>query len=181
MKNMKQNLDRFKFRWFNEKAKLMAEVLTLEGNTANVKYKDGQNGRVSLVYGILMQCTGLKDRNGNLIYEGDVFKEEYIFSTEDNNKNCVKIGERKDEKGYIHSVYRDEIQYRYYLVKNENFFIYGECIRYDISKEWQKQILGKTDKFEYLKSKRHFTLPVNLIYDSEIIGNIYENPELIKN
>lgn len=69
---------------------------------------------------ILMQWTGLQDKNGKDIYEGDVVKH--------NGASKIRVV----------SLSPDE---------NENFFLW----RY-----------------------------INSIYDIEVIGNIYENPELVK-
>lgn len=55
-------MDRFKFRFWN----------TLRNKYENT-YCVGSNG-ITLDYVIPEQCTGLKDNNGKLIYEGDWLK-----------------------------------------------------------------------------------------------------------
>ncbi len=79
--------DRFKFRIWDKKLKKLAEwgnnpyhnmeimnYICVENPVTNWKHEDY----------ILMQCTGLKDRNGKLIYEGDIVRldDEYEL-------NCI--------------------------------------------------------------------------------------------
>lgn len=88
------------------------------------------------------QCTGLKDKNGKLIYEGDILQsEEYPF---------------KNDRGYNYSAevcYDEEsASYFYYVVR--------------ISTNVVGRAEGNTGHLDD--------------YEWEIIGNIYENPELLE-
>lgn len=76
----------------------------------------------------LMQCTGLKDKNGKLIYEGDIVKTEWF-----------------DEKT-IYQVVWDEKMACFCFEGKNIFYLFDD-------------------------------LPADV---TEIIGNIHENPELLK-
>ena len=115
---MEDTLDRFSFRAWHKKEKVMLSE-TLKGDVFRW-WHDPQPLAI-------MQCTGLKDRNGKLIYDGDIVK-----------------GSIMDYAG------------------NFAVFVYDGCFRIKADDNYFP-CLGECCPSDYLK----------------VIGNIYENPELL--
>ena len=65
--------DRFKFRvWDNEQKRytsVMPVVLCNDRYTREIAMQDNGDGQY-----VIEQCTGLRDKNGRLIYEGDILQ-----------------------------------------------------------------------------------------------------------
>lgn len=138
-------------------------------------YKDDDYETISMTNNpdrfIIEQCLGLKDRNGKLIFEGDILRKvEHTFLELSNtsdvylldkitvNKRLIKKGEEeKDYSGYsyVEVWYYGKTdvatmeRFPYYWLKDEYVEYEGE--RREDPKDW------------------------------EVVGNIHENPELLKN
>ena len=129
-RNNMQN--RFKFRvWDNNKRKYLDNgyihrigylVMPMMKNDYSLAEAEGDF--------VIEQCTGLKDRNGKLIYEGDI----------------LKISSNTDREVISPVVWYDEET--------------GFCVKY------------KEELFRFNTYRKYHKL--------EIIGNIHENPELLK-
>lgn len=148
--------DRFKFRIFDKEQKKIVTtprhfnfgivngtVVLLESYpTATGFY----NKRIVKEYDdvILMQCTGLKDKNGKLIYEGDI--GEYSCPAEYCSDGLHKCQECYDNEIGIVSY-------------DEELALY----------EYRSEIC-----------QCPLTDNINTEDDLEVIGNIYENPELLE-
>ena len=122
--------DRFKFRVWLRDTNKMYNVHSLHIGT-NKAIISSRHGNVSVYINkntILMQSTGLKDKNSELIYEGDIVKIFHVSGT---------------------------MQGKYF---------------FDVMK-WN----GLRCRFE---TEHYGIIDDDDVY--EVIGNIYENPELLK-
>jgi hypothetical protein len=119
-----------KFRAWDKKKKIMAEVLTLIHNgRVEVSIQDSGPFLWREVEDIeIMQYTGIKDKNGKEVYEGDVFSP---------------------------------------------------------NKYWKNSVIAWMDSGRYMLIKNHGCIEISTsdgfcLEEHEIIGNLYENPELIE-
>jgi uncharacterized phage protein (TIGR01671 family) len=152
--------DRFKFRVWDKDQKIMKECtqITLDkdqkGSMGDIK------GKVTahLIYQphyILMQCTGLKDKNGKLIYEGDIMNV-LIDSLKPHYIKQVVVWDRKE-----------------WQLKTYNKDYRKNC------SECGRQLRTKCKCCsEYFSSTGHTNFKE--FYNGITIGNIYENPELLE-
>lgn len=123
-----------------------------DGSTSvPLKFEDERNGEDV----ILMQSTGLKDKNGKEIFEGDILK----FNDEWNE--------------YCHEGYVDG------SVEGVN---YVEVVKGEACFEFGKTRYPESSLFIYMEDE-HLSF-AELVKDKDfefkIIGNIYENPELLE-
>ena len=121
---------RLKFRAWDKENKEMTDSMSITIHNGQI-YRSKLN--VTENY-IIMQCTGLKDKNGKLIYEGDIIEDDHgnNYLVDFRNRSFVAVHSPKT---------RSEME--------------GEC------------------KWDYLYDFEVHTRP-------EIIGKIYENPELVE-
>ncbi len=135
--------DRFKFRVWevkNNKYRTRCQHLadmTIDIETGLLLYGEGMEiyGDESMSY-ILEQCTGLKDKNGKLVFEGDIL-----------------------------------------LIKSE---VYEHYYSEPVEKEYRHLVRWRENQTGYYP----FCYGLHQEYESttfEVIGNVHENPELLKN
>jgi uncharacterized phage protein (TIGR01671 family) len=131
-----------KFRAWNNKHKVMLNEIDifdiLSKDPASLSSKNFYNDN------ILNQYTGLEDKNGKEIYEGDILGCPWNFNTE-----YFSYGEVVFWKGSFHLSKGDESEYPEYCPHD----LYG---------------------FNDTPTRREFW------ENATIIGNIHENPDLLK-
>jgi uncharacterized phage protein (TIGR01671 family) len=138
-----------KFRAWDQETDLMKRVFGFDDNWVRCwnwddlddgPYQDDDTNSVQRKNAVLMQFTGLKDKNGRKIYEGDI----------------------------VRSAPTPDLSVPFIIAKvvwEQDVFSDG-----DPAFKMFHQQSGHTTSFKQMKNREPF----------EVIGNIYENPELLK-
>lgn len=141
--------DRFKFRYNNNNKIYDVFAIDFFHSTGQIVSLDRQETLMCKInLDNLIQCTGLKDKNGKLIYEGDIL-DLYVSSKK---------------------LYRYEVKYEigsFMLVSQDEIF--------DFPNVWNDYVYPLSQLYYEYQNEE------NCIDECEIIGNVYENPELLEN
>jgi uncharacterized phage protein (TIGR01671 family) len=115
----------------------------------------------------LMQYTGLKDKNGKEIYEGDIVEYKHYYAIKRWWRNMNEIEEIKKEVQKARENYATE---REKVVFSDGGFYLG----YNIS----GRDINRGELFK--KGSTYHSDFEERYWDFEVIGNIYEHPELLE-
>lgn len=100
------------------------------------------------------ECTGLRDKNGKLIFEGDIAKESF----EGVSSDC------DGEHSFL-------VDFEGYKIGRVSFGGHGAFITSTYGELWKDG-----EQVDYTPTRRKRLVG----YRSEVIGNIHDNPELLK-
>lgn len=142
-----------KFRAWSTDKKIMAEVRTLRFTDELVETDKFVERSIEGVK--LMQSTGLKDENGQEIFEGDI----------------LKFNDEWDDYCYEGYVDGSTEGINYVEIKREK-----TCFTFGKTKLPESSLIDLVENEHYPFEG----LLIEASYEFEIIGNVYENPELLE-
>lgn len=142
-----------KYRAWSMDKKIMAEVRTLRFTDELVETDKFVERSIEGVK--LMQSTGLKDENGKEIFEGDILKF---------NDEWADYGYEGYIEGSIEGI-------NYVEIKREK-----TCFTFGKTKLPESSLIDLVENEHYPFEG----LLIEASYEFEIIGNVYENPELLE-
>ena len=107
--------DRFTFRFFNTETKKYMPAQYVDETSVFLLARLGGHKYT------IEQCTGLKDKNGRLIYENDIVRI---------TGDIMTIDPRYDNKLYV--VNYSDLSFGFDMVGEEKGTLYGECWDYEV-------------------------------------------------
>jgi|2_EtaG_2_1085320.scaffolds.fasta_scaffold48669_1 uncharacterized phage protein (TIGR01671 family) len=154
-----------KFRAWNKDYKLMDDCFFIQSNgviyePANKTYDTPNTEIEEKTQLIIMQYTGLKDKNGVEIYEGDILNFDWRLQA----TNELYADDCKNIKGLV-------------LFENAKFIVryFNKSMSFDLS-DVNQNTFERFWRETYVSAKDDYFK----MTDFEVIGNIHQNPELIK-
>ena len=106
---------------------------------------------VSILADTICQCTGLKDKNGKLIWENDIVKKEFYIDYD-------AVYQEEYVTSVISKKYVGTVKFEHFAWVVETFNDKLKCI------------LPICELSEHSEDIKHF----------EVIGNVFDNPELLE-
>lgn len=94
-----------KFRAWDKGTELMNDVTVIDFENGEVYYKHwryGHSEAIPISDIELMQYTGLEDKNGVDIFEGDIIDKGYHNLSIENRIGCVEFNQGGDSDGWAH-------------------------------------------------------------------------------
>ena len=167
---MKQRI--IKFRAWDKEIKKMHKVYALDfddrgyiyaARIGNLKVYPEENLGDQIEF---MQYTGLKDKNGKEIYEGDVIEYKYYYAVKrwwNHLEDIPEIDKEVQEQRDRFEIHKKSVEF------DRGMFVAGSLDSKDISRgELFNRGRGNLNDYE------------EKYWSFEVIGNIYENPEVLE-
>ena len=157
--------DRFKFKVWNKIDKKFDSVgfyIDCDGDLFMDSWDDGLV-EVGDNYEVV-RCTGLKDKNNKLIFEGDIFVKKYFYPFYSYKNKEDKKQSLDDTNGEI--VGEPELCCAGVVELDDE----GFCFK----------LHRVNERYNNRLSQLYTELDADTASECEVIGNIYENPELLE-